>query len=140
MRVLKSLFVFAVFFIALPSSTIAGSHGFLPEYGVDKILEQSAADNSLPIYGLETAEFQISMLAGLSPENQNVFLKQTLEELGQIDELSIEMRDAWLASDTEALDVLLNEGMEELPELAEALLYQRNRNWADEVNRLLDEL
>jgi len=119
---------------------VAGSHGFLPEFGVEKILEQNAADNDMPIYGLETAEFQISTLAGLSRENQQTFLSQALEELGQIDDLFVEMRDAWLAGDTEGLDIMLNDGLEEMPELAEAILYQRNRNWAGKIDSMLEEL
>lgn len=118
---------------------VAATYGFLPDYGVDKILQQTAADRDIPIYGLETAEYQISLLAGLSAENQKKFLSLTLEELNDIEEFFVEMRDAWLAGDSETLDALINRGFDEMPEFFEALLYQRNRNWVGEIDIMLEE-
>ncbi len=48
------------------------------------------------------------------------------------------MRDLWLAGDVEGLDKLLNEDMEKIPGLAEAILYQRNRNWIGEINGIME--
>lgn len=117
---------------------IASSHGFLPEYGVEKVLEKNAGEKGIPILGLETAEYQIAILAGLSPENQKIFLTLSLEELDLVDDLFIGMRDAWLAGDEESLNVLINQGTEEIPGFAEAILYQRNRNWVTELTGLMD--
>ena len=117
----------------------AASHGFLPEYGVEKGLEKMARDKGIPILGLETAEFQIQTLAGLSMENQKIMMQQTLDELDHLDEIFNDMRDLWLAGDTEGLDALINEGVEEIPEYSEALLYQRNRNWVGKVDTMLNK-
>jgi len=117
---------------------VASKHGFLPEYGVEKVLGKTAVDKGIPIHGLETAEFQISILSGLSPEHQKTFLILALEELNLVEDLFIEMRDAWLAGDEEGLDALINQGTEFIPGFAEAILYQRNRNWAEELSALMD--
>lgn len=117
---------------------VASNHGFLPEYGVEKVLGENAVQKGIPIHGLETAEFQISILAGLSPEDQKTFLTLSLDELDLVEDLFIEMRDAWLAGDREALNALINQGTEVIPGLAEALLYQRNRNWTEELIELMD--
>ena len=115
------------------SVQVAGQHGFLPEFGVEKVLEESARENNIPIYGLETAEYQISSLASLSDEAQDILLRLTLEEIEEIEETFITMRDLWLAGDVEGLNQWLNEDMEKIPGLAEAILYQRNHNWIGEI-------
>ena len=120
------------------SVQVAGQHGFLPEFGVEKVLEASALENNIPIYGLETAEYQISSLASLSDESQDTMLKLTLEEIEDIEETFITMRDLWLAGDVDGLDKLLNEDMEKIPGLAEAILYQRNRNWIGEIAGIME--
>ncbi|MEE8295845.1 MAG: TraB/GumN family protein [Sphingomonadales bacterium] len=117
---------------------VAANHGFLPQYGVEKILEKSAKKRGIPIQGLETAEYQIAILASLSPENQNIYLSLTLDELDLVEDIFIEMRDAWVAGDTETLDALINQGTEEIPGFAEAILYQRNRNWVGDLTELLE--
>jgi len=120
------------------SVQVAGQHGFLPEFGVEKVLEESARENNIPIYGLETAEYQISSLASLSDEAQDILLRLTLEEIEEIEETFITMRDLWLAGDVEGLNQWLNEDMEKIPGLAEAILYQRNRNWIGEINGIME--
>lgn len=119
------------------SVQVAGVHGFLPEYGVEKILEQRATENGLPIYGLETAEYQISSFASISDEAQDALLRITLEEIDNIEEIFVEMRDLWLAGDVEGLDEMLNEDMDQIPGLAEAILYRRNRNWVGEIDDIM---
>lgn len=116
----------------------AATHGFLPDYGVEAVLEKNALEKGMPIFGLETAEFQISILAGLSMENQRLFLSLTLEEMDQIEDVFIAMRDAWVTGDLEALDAIVNQDLDVMPGFAEAILYQRNRNWVVELTELMD--
>jgi uncharacterized protein len=116
----------------------AATHGFLPDYGVEAVLEKNAVEKGMPIFGLETAEFQISILAGLSMENQRLFLSLTLEEMDQIEEVFIAMRDAWVTGDLEALDAIVNQDLDVMPGFAEAILYQRNRNWVGDLTELMD--
>lgn len=120
------------------SLQVAGAHGFLPEYGVEAVLEESANRNEIPIYGLETADFQMAAMTSLSPEAQDELLRLTLEDIDQIDELFVEMRDLWLAGDMAGLDALVNEEFNAVPGMAEILLYQRNRNWVIEIEEILE--
>lgn len=117
---------------------IASNHGFLPEHGVEQVLTRNANQRDLPIFGLETAEFQLSALASLSPESQKLYLGSTIEELDGIEEVFIEMRDSWVTGDLEALDTLINSDIDLIPGLAETILYQRNQNWVGDVADLLE--
>lgn len=49
------------------------------------------------------------------------------------------MKDSWLAGDSEALAEQMNEGLKEVPHLAQALLYDRNEKWVPQIESLLDE-
>jgi len=44
----------------------------------------------------------------------------------------------WVEGDADALAALMNEGMSD-PEAAEALLYSRNRNWAEWIDARLEQ-
>ncbi|GER02725.1 hypothetical protein JCM17846_04070 [Iodidimonas nitroreducens] len=49
------------------------------------------------------------------------------------------MKDAWLTADLDSLNTLMTDGLEENPELADKLLYSRNRNWLPAIEALLDQ-
>lgn len=117
---------------------VAFSKGFMSEYWVEFILEESARNNGIPIYGLETAEVLISNLAGVSKESQNFLIELTLEELEFLEENFVQVRDLWLAGDMEGLRSYFHEDLEKAPNLAEGLIYQRNRNWIGEIQGIME--
>ena len=47
------------------------------------------------------------------------------------------MASAWRGGDTATMERLLMEGFAEAPDIAERLLYERNRNWVEPVERCL---
>lgn len=116
----------------------AKGHGFLPENGVDKTLMDKALSVGKDVNGLETADFQISLFSDLKMTSQVTFLEATLDEVEIIVPLFEGMRDSWLAGDLEGLDQLLNQGWEPFPDLKEAILDDRNQNWAVELTELMD--
>ncbi len=110
--------------------------GYLPEQGVETRLEKLAgADKTRG--ALETMEFQIGIFDGFSEEDQVGFLMATAESVDEIKPMLDAMVAEWLEGDADALAKLMNEGLDD-PEVAEALLYDRNANWAEWIDARLD--
>lgn len=113
--------------------------GFLPQYGVDSTLGQIASASGKDIRGLEKGEEQLMLFANLSDEAQVAFIEEGLEQIDDLAQYFEELKEAWLTGDLDALDALVTDGLEESPELADKLLYQRNRNWIPALEGLLEE-
>lgn len=112
--------------------------GFDSEYGVDRHFFQKAQEAGKSIVGLETVEFQLSLFENLSPAMQESFLLQTLTDLKSLQEYIQQLVDAWLSGDSEKLEAIL-QSMQEYPELYEALVVQRNRNWLTKIETALQD-
>jgi len=117
----------------------------LKEMGLDansgveqKLLARAAADGK-EIRGLETIQQQLGMLAGLPLQQQREFLLYSVEDMergkGEIDGLI----GAWRKGDTKALARLLTEGLDEYPDLYRPLTLDRNRQWLQSIENLLDD-
>jgi uncharacterized protein YbaP (TraB family) len=113
--------------------------GFSPDLGVEQTLTRRAVADHKPIDGLETADQQFAILAGLPMAEQKRFLSMTLEEVGQLDAEVQQMVGAWRAGDVEGLAKLLTEEYDEFPELYRPLTEDRNRAWATKLVALLHD-
>ena len=113
--------------------------GFSPELGVEQTLATRAMADGKPILGLETAEQQFGLLAGLPLPQQKRFLMMTLDDAAQLDEQVDDLIRAWKTGDAETLSRLLSEEFAEFPELYKALTEDRNREWLDDIVDLLDD-
>lgn len=104
--------------------------------GVEQQLQALARTDGKPIEGLETMEFQLSIFDNLPLEDQARFLDLTLAEgeqmSGQLDVISA----AWREGRARDLESLLLGEYAKFPELYEALVYQRNRNWIPRIRAL----
>lgn len=112
--------------------------GFDANSGIEIVLRQRALDAGKPVKGLESAEEQIKILAGLSEETQLDFLRGSLETF---DDASVELDglvDAWKVGDVRAVQRL---GVDEMRrasvEVHDALLTRRNVNWAGQIETML---
>jgi uncharacterized protein YbaP (TraB family) len=110
--------------------------GYSPESGVEKIILTKAGDK--PQDALETAEFQLGIFDGLPTEQQIAFLMSAAEGVDEVKQMLDAMVTEWIEGDADALAKIMNDGMDD-PALAEALLYQRNANWAEWIEARLDE-
>ena len=113
--------------------------GFDPSRGIEMHLTARAANDNKNVIGLETAQQQIEILAGLSMDAQREMLMQTLAEGGQIEALLEDIIDAWRNGDIEYLDETLLSDMEESRELYQKVVVERNRNWVQQIDALLDD-
>lgn len=114
--------------------------GFDEELGIDKYFLNRAS--SKKILELESADFQIKLLSGLSDDLQDIILFSTLIGL---DNLEIEMEQilkAWLSGDADELERITFKSIAEYPEMSlfyEKLFYERNRNMASKIEEFLKD-
>ncbi len=111
--------------------------GYDPEQGVDKLLIGKAGDTKT-FDALETAEFQIGIFDGMSQEKQIDFLVSMAGQTGEAVDMVDRMVAEWMDGDPDGLAEVMNEGLDEDPGLAEALLYNRNANWAVWIDERMD--
>jgi len=113
--------------------------GFQPELGIEQQLADRAARDGKPIEGLETAEQQFAVLAGLPLPEQKRFLMMSLGESERLDAEIEDLLAAWRAGDADALEEMLSAAFEEFPELYGPLTEDRNRAWVKRLGELLDD-
>jgi uncharacterized protein YbaP (TraB family) len=111
--------------------------GYSQSEGVDLHLFRRAKELELPVIGLETAEFQLGLFAGLSREQDEAFLRYTLHEIEAVIPLVDRLIASWKAGDVDEVAGLLSAGYEDFPDLFERLVTDRNRQWLPELERLL---
>jgi uncharacterized protein YbaP (TraB family) len=113
--------------------------GFDPSLGIDRHFFDRAKAAAMPRRALETAAYQFDRLDGLSSSLQEAALRAMLADIdtqaGNIERLAA----SWRSGDAKGLEDLLMEGFSDAPEIAERLLYERNRNWVAPIERCLTE-
>lgn len=121
------------------SGTPMQQAGYESDQGVDNQLLSDAKSIGKPVKGLETAQEQLSFMAGLPPKIELAMLSQLLaaqpDAAAMIDKIST----AWLAGDVDGLGALLQaETMTEADQLFyRHLLTDRNANWAKQITNLM---
>ena len=110
--------------------------GYNLEAGVDKVIIGKAGDTARE--ALETVEFQLGIFDGLSQEAQVAYLMEIVDAMDEVAPTVDSMVSEWAAGDPDGLAEIMNEGAEADKGLAEALLYARNRNWADWIENRLE--
>lgn len=105
------------------------------ENGADRAL--LAAFDKREIVELEGARGQLEIFDALPPEDQRDLLNAVLIESRDANDGMGELAQAWLAGDTEKLVQLTRRGILADPELAQALLRDRNTAWAAKIENLL---
>lgn len=131
---------FAPWFVATALLQVElAKRGFSPELGVEQTLANRAVADHKPIQGLETAEQQFGILAGLPMAMQKKFLLMTIDEAGNLDEEIRDLLAAWQAGDTDKLAQILGDEFDEAPELYRPLTEDRNRAWIGEIVQMLHD-
>jgi uncharacterized protein YbaP (TraB family) len=103
--------------------------GYQPALGVEKILTQMARTNKVPVFGLETMQFQIDLLSQQSDSGKQMLL-DTLNEWPDAKHNANCLIQSWKSGDRDNLEqLLLTENMNE--EFADRFIYSRNKHWVD---------
>lgn len=113
--------------------------GYDPKSGVELVLKARAEAAGKPIHGFETIDKQIGILAGLPEDVQMAFLRETLKDYENAVTMLDTMVEAWAKGDVATLDRVMVEEMKEAsPALYQALLVDRNTDWANQIQTLLE--
>jgi uncharacterized protein len=112
--------------------------GFDPQLGIDMQITERAKADGKPVNGLETVIDQLSVFDNRSFEEQTRFLLDSTDDAVNLDEDLNKLVAAWRAGDMRALEREFEQERAKSPELYDALLGVRNRNWMPKIEALLD--
>lgn len=110
--------------------------GYDPNSGVEKVLLSKIGTK--PTGALETAEFQLGIFDGMTNDAQVTFMMEATTGMDKAKPMLDRMVAEWAEGDADQLAEVMNEGMDD-PKVAEALLYNRNANWANWIDNRLDQ-
>lgn len=112
--------------------------GYDPKSGVEMALKARAEAAGKPIHGFETLDKQVGMLANLPDDTQLAFLRETLKNYDEATTMLDAMVAAWAQGDVATLDrVAVQEMKSDAPELYKVLLVERNTDWANQIQTML---
>ena len=112
--------------------------GYDPNSGVELTLRARAQAAGKPVKGLETLDEQIRILASMPEDEQLAFLRSTLDSFDEATTELDALVNAWAAGDVASVERLaVTEMQGQSQAMYEALLVQRNANWAGQIQTLL---
>jgi hypothetical protein len=110
--------------------------GLNPEHGVDKHFYPLAQSAGKEIVPLETVDFQVELITGLSKEEGELLMKSTLKEIDTVQKDLSELIKAWREGDADKLQKLMNDAMADSPAVYKRLLTDRNHSWIPKIEEL----
>jgi len=113
--------------------------GFDANLGIDMQITERARTDGKPVEGLETVIDQLSVFDDRSFEEQTRFLLDSADDAPQLNDDLQKLIAAWRAGDLRALEKEFLKEREKSPELYDALLGVRNRQWLPKIEALLKE-
>jgi hypothetical protein len=125
----------AMTIVALESAKL----GLDPKLGIDMYF-LSKAQGKKKILELESLDYQIGVLSGLSDKDQELFLVYTLKDLNVLEQELDKMIRAWTSGDTKAMEALMTRSVSEdkrLSSIYEKLVYERNKEMAMKIKNFL---
>ncbi len=115
--------------------------GFDTEIGIERHFLGLAEQQDKVVHELETADFQLRMLAEMSDELQELFLISTIDEYASFSERIDQMIAAWKVGDASVLENMLLQDYNEKPEmrpLYQRILIDRNVGMAQKIVDMLE--
>jgi uncharacterized protein YbaP (TraB family) len=111
--------------------------GVDPEFGVDKHFFKLAQQTGKRIVPLETADFQVDLLTGLSKAEQELMVEKSLEEIDDEKKLYTDMVTAWQNGNAAGLETMLNKMRTDAPAIFKKLVTDRSQSWMPQIDQLL---
>ncbi|MFC3092848.1 TraB/GumN family protein [Alteromonas sediminis] len=106
--------------------------------GVDKFFEEKAKSDNKARSGLETIDYQISVISSFGEGVEEDFVKKTLADLPKTKEMFGGLIKAWRAGDMDSLHAIMGEAMLGYSEeLYYNLLVKRNNDWVPKISDML---
>ena len=113
--------------------------GLAPEDGVEIVLRKSFLDKGKPIEALETNAEQLGFFDRLPEDAQRSLLEGAISTDKDMKAEFTSMLDAWKTGDVEKIARTFDKDLAETPALRDALMVQRNRNWAKWIDGRMNQ-
>ncbi|MEE4266226.1 MAG: TraB/GumN family protein [Desulfobacteraceae bacterium] len=137
---MESFVRFKPWFIAVTLTALELQRlGFSPANGIDVHYYGRAQLDEKKLGFLEPIDYQLDLLGDMSADDQNSFLGQTLKDLEIAAEMAEDMMKYWKSGQTDKLYSLLFKSFEDYPEIKDRLLLQRNKDWVEKIETMLEE-
>jgi uncharacterized protein YbaP (TraB family) len=115
----------------------AKGFGFDVSKSVDQYFFARAKDDKKQIVALESYDSTFSRLAGLSEKAQETLLQESLRE-AESTTIIPAIAAAWKNGDTNEVEKYLVEHLRKNPELGQKILRERNMNWIDKIEKVIE--
>lgn len=107
---------------------------------LDMNLQNLAKKEGKEVKGLETLEFQTNLIFNMPLEEQAGFLLKTVESTDESEKTSKELANAYKSQNLDKIMELINkEDMQDNENYIKMLVYDRNRNWAEQMKSIVDD-
>jgi uncharacterized protein YbaP (TraB family) len=134
---IEALKQFKPWFLAMTLEALEWQQaGFDASLGLDKHFYDRAQVDGKAIQGLETTDFQISLFDGMSKDQQERFLAETLKGVDSEKASVAKLTGAWKAGDAVTIERLVMSDVKSNPFIYERLLVARNRTWLPKIEAL----
>ena len=112
--------------------------GFSAEAGADKVLVDRARTEGKTVHGLETADRQVRLIAGMSEEAQVAYLNNYVRAGDGVVTHLDQTVDAWLKGDAAGIGRLNRMDTRDVhEEVHQAVLITRNTDWTSQIETLM---
>jgi uncharacterized protein YbaP (TraB family) len=111
--------------------------GFDASLGLDRHFYDRARSDGKMVQGLETIDYQLSLFDGMTIDQQERMLAESLEDLDEERANVFKLTDAWKAGDAAAVERIMIDDMKGDPVMYQRLLVDRNRAWLPTLDTLL---
>jgi uncharacterized protein YbaP (TraB family) len=134
---IEALKQFKPWFLAMTLEAMEWQNaGFDASLGLDKHFFDRAQTDGKGIQGLETTDFQISLFDGLTMDQQDRFLAETLKGVDKEKASVARLTGAWKAGDAATVERLVMADVKSDPVIYDRLLVARNRAWLPKIEAL----
>ena len=110
--------------------------GFDPALGLDRHFYDRAKKDGKSVQALETIEYQLSRFDGLSMDQQDRLLAETIKDLEKEVASVTKLVNAWKSGDVATLEKLSLDDAQQDPLVYQRFLVERNKNWMPAVEAL----
>lgn len=110
--------------------------GFDQNLGLDMHFYKQAQSDGKAVQGLETVDFQISLLDGLPMAQQDRLLAETLKDIDDEQANVAKLVDAWRDGDAPTVERIVLADLKADPDLYQKILVDRTRSWLPKVEAL----
>jgi len=134
---LEALKQFKPWFLAMTLEAMEWQQaGFDASLGLDKHFFDRAQTEGKAIQGLETTDFQISLFDGMTRDQQERFLAETLKSVATEKAAVGKLTSAWKVGDVATIEKLVMADVKSDPVVYDRLLVARNRTWMPKIEAL----